>query len=202
MLKKMIVITFLVFLSMLNCRVEAQELNEMEEVKNIATHELRETLNRMPFGGEQAYGFRSREEFSNAKIGSLIITESIGHDSTVNFNRYRFMVSVNGEPRALLSYKKEGEIWVMCGFGATNLAREVSAFDQSMRSDFIVAHIVRINNTHFKGDFIKLDSSFKQGIPQNELIPMQSAKSGLIQENRKTTSVFTLQEILQLGVEK
>jgi hypothetical protein len=202
MKKKLSMIMLLIALS-LNQIMLAQSKTDMLKAKQKAASELQAVLSKMPVGDEQSYGFKSREEFTNAKIEDLTINESIGHDEQITFNRYRFIISVNNEPRAIVSYKKEENSWVMSGFGATNLAKEINGISKKRASQkAVVAYLVRINDKNFKGDFIKYESTFKEEIPMDSLIPLVSAKESLSKSNRSTKTSYMLDEIMQLGLEK
>lgn len=190
------------FLVLVSCFhfAQAQKSGDMMEAKKTAISELQEILSQMPLGEEESYGFNNREEFASAEIADHVIIESIGHDSQIEFNRYRFVVSVNGEPKALLSYKKEGTSWIMCGLGAANLVREVDFASQNIGFNAAAAYIVRINDELFKGDFIKFESLFKEEIPTEDLIPMISAKESLIKLGRSIDSSYSLEDVMQFGL--
>jgi hypothetical protein len=202
-MKKKLSMTMLLAVLSLSQLIQAQNKSDMLEAKQKATSELQAVLSKMPVGDEQSYGFKNREEFTNAKIEDLTINESIGHDSQITFNRYRFIISVNNEPRALVSYKREGGSWVMAGFGATNLIKEISGISKKRANqEAVVAYLVRINDKNFKGDFIKYESTFKEEIPKSSLIPLISAKESLSKSNRSTKPSYMLDEIMQLGLRK
>lgn len=177
-----------------------QNLKKIEKAKATAISELQKQLSKMPKGSEGDYGFNNREEFSEAQIEEFILLENILHNDQIKFTRYRFLISVNNEPRALISYSEKDSLYMMSGLGANKLASEVHKKKKSYKSDMRVAKLMRVNNKYFKGDFIQFFSSFKKGLPEEGWIPMKSTKLFYGHQKKKTIkSSYTLKELKNIG---
>lgn len=197
--KKLLSITLLGFLLLFGIQIKAQKQSDMNNARAIAVSELQKTLEQMPVGQEALYGFNSRAEFAKATVG-MVLCESIGHDGNAEFNRYRFVVSVNGEARALVDYQREGSSWIMSGFGATKLANEIAKMKATQDSEVHSAQLVRINDKNFKGDFIKFHSSFYEGMDTKGFMPMNCSKVFYSQKNSSTMSPsYSIDEMLKIG---
>ena len=201
--KKTIIIALAILISVITIYPgnAQQNLKKIEKAKAIAINELQKQLFKMPKGNEEDYGFNNREEFSEAQIEEFVLLENILHNNQITFTRYRFLISVNNEPRALISYSEKDSLYMMSGLGANKLASEIHKKKENCKSEDIrVAKLMRVNNKYFKGDFIQFFSSFQKGLPEQGWKPMKSAKLFYRQQKKKTMkSSYTLKKLKNMG---
>lgn len=156
MMKKILTLSCLtIALAILSNSITAQ-VNIKSQVKAEAKENVNSFLNLIPQGQEQEYGFNSREDFKKVTIGEsyqvYFVERKNGEVNLLATNTFRVPVLVNGKSVALLTVKrnKNGETKIV-DFGATKLAKELEAFENSFQSK---NERVLVRNTFLKQDFI------------------------------------------------
>lgn len=104
------------------------QLKGMKEMYRFAFDQLPRILESIPINEEEKYGFKSREEFKIADLGTPYQEYSLDKDIPTGY--WRIPVTMNNENRALIRLKKQNDKWVFAGFGAVRLATELNFFEK------------------------------------------------------------------------
>lgn len=207
---------FIAFLIIfLNCSVvycQHKSLSREKPIYNTAKQKLPEMLSLVPLGKEKYYGFKNREEFKSATLGSPILVYTFSenffnegelnvNESLVSTGEWRVPVVVNGEFRAFLTVANYEGKWKVVDFGAAVLAKELGGFEKGNPDD----NKVLLRCYQKKCDFLVLGDDSKS-VFEGNIYPLYSAKKSLnigkksesINMSKKSESIkgfYTLKEI-------
>jgi hypothetical protein len=130
MIKLLVFVLMLSFISPVFSQSAMPKLRGMKEMYRFALDELPRALESIPMNEEEKYGFTSREEFKFADLGIPYQEYSLDQDMPTGY--WRIPVTVNSENRMLLRLKKQDKKWVFVGLGAPRLATELGFFENSV----------------------------------------------------------------------
>jgi hypothetical protein len=168
---KKIRLHFLLFLLLIfftSCLTIKNDNKKQDKVLLTAQKELSQTLNKIPIGQEELYGFNNRSEIENAGIGKPFEFYMLNDDELKPTSSYRAPVIVADEFRALATVEILNDTLHIVDFGATTLAKEIQTVcKENSKMNFV--GILRIYSAF--SDFVIMSKK------QNYLfIPLTSAK--------------------------
>ena len=152
-----------------------------DTIGTIARNELQSYLQRIQPGTEKKYGFKTRDEFISAVVGSPIQVFTIHPDSIreivkpgksyfVALEEWKVPVKVGGELRALLTVASVGGTLKVVELGGAELAHELSAVEGKHPGD--KKSLLRLYQLHC--DFLVLTHGEKN-VSEGDLYPLSSA---------------------------
>jgi hypothetical protein len=158
-------------------------------VQAVAMRDLADFLNKIPPGRETMYGFKNREEFLQASLGTPVRLFTIPSDSMRNGidakkshvipqNEWRVPIIIDGEFRSLLTVSMVNNVLKTVELGGELLAKELMDFWK--REPKGRKALLRLY--HLRCDFLVYDRN-GAGIENGEYYPFHSAR--LIFDNLK-----------------
>jgi hypothetical protein len=161
-------------------RIVATDITEAS-VQSVAMASLEAFLNKIPAGHETEYGFRRREEFPRANLGTAIQVFTLHPDSMKNridpkrnymipLNEWRVPVMINGEFRTLLTVSMVNNTLKTVELGGEVLAKEMMTFQEKEPNSRTA--LLRLYQLHC--DFLILDRN-GLGMEHGEFYPLRSA---------------------------
>lgn len=142
-------------------------------------------LSKIPVGSEESYGFNSRDDFKNCKVGIpvkvLTVRQINKKDSLIEVNEWRVPVKLNGQNVQLLTVIKNNNIYEVVDLGGELLAKELQ---NALPNDNEKPYLLRLFNLHI--DFV---ASCNKNIVSNDIVfkPLNSAKI-FLKMNQKSES--------------
>ena len=168
---KKIILHLLIFLIVIffsSCLTYRNDNKKYHAILLTAQKELSQTLNKIPTGQEELYGFNSKSEIENAEIGKPFEFYTLEDEELKRTSSYRVPVLVADEFRALATIEIINDTLHIVDFGATMLAKEIqTACNENSTMNFV--GILRIYSLF--SDYVIM--SKKQ---EYFLIPLTSAK--------------------------
>lgn len=159
---------FLLVIFLSSCLTYKNDNKKYHAVLVTAQKEILQTLNKIPPGQEELYGFNTKSEIENAAIGTPFDFYTIENEELKRTSSYRVPVLVADEFRALATIEMINDTLHIVDFGATILAKEIQTVcNENSTMNFV--GILRIYSIF--SDFVIM--SKKQ---QYFLIPLTSAK--------------------------
>lgn len=160
--------------------------------------ELVSFLEIIPTDMEKEHGFNDRSEFSSAVPASVY--KIVGVDATgkvFETNLYNVVVAVNGEYRAVLTVSAENGQYEIQAVGAALMAKELQAVELANPLTADQEHIM-VNVYQRSAGFVGYQDA-TTGIENIDLIPLESAKSGISNSevNRTAKSTYKLAEAVE-----
>ncbi|MFZ4725156.1 MAG: hypothetical protein ACOYMD_06880 [Paludibacter sp.] len=165
-----ITLLFLFFLFFTSCltQKETAQKKEIYKVVQTAKKELPQILEKIPAGSEQSYGFESKDEFQNSKVGKPFRFFTIKNNQLADTSPYTLPITVDNQFRALATVEYINDTLHIVDFGSNVLAKEIqSVCNDNKQLNFI--GILRVYEIY--SDFLMVDSK-----GQNQFIPLTSAK--------------------------
>lgn len=108
----------------------ADEAGDLRAMTQFASRHLSGVLNNIPLGEEAAYGFHSRNELEETRLG--IPYQEYDMDKEKPTGYWRVPVKVGTENRALLRLQSTPDGWVVAGLGGADLARNLGEEEAKM----------------------------------------------------------------------
>ena len=142
--------------------------NKRDKILQTVQNELPQILEEIPFGKEELYGFRNRNEFLNTTVDEPFQFYTLTDNKLKNTSSYRVPIIVENEFRALATVEYIKDTLHIVDFGANILAKEIQGVCKE-NTKFKFIGILRIYNIH--SDFLVMSN--KQ---ENLFIPLTSAK--------------------------
>lgn len=205
MKKKLFIITTLVFgLSFFAMAAEGENGSQtnVDQLNKAITKAVKEELSSfleiIPATMEKQHGFNDRSEFAMAVPSSIYKIVNVGADGkALETNLYNVIVSVNNEYRAVLTVAYENGKYEIQTVGAAELAKELHVVEKQnlLNSE---KEQVMLNVLTRAASFVSYNN-INNSIANAELIPLESAKTGLenTSETRTAKSTYKLAEIIQ-----
>ncbi len=164
--------------------------NIKDEVKIFAERNLQSVLEKIPSDDEISFGFNSRDEFQQAKLGEPLefiwYSETNDNSNTV----WRVPIVVNGEYRALLNVQNLGTEYKIADFGASVLAKDIQR-TINKNNEKSISGILRL--TAITSDFLIVINGEKE-----EYLPLTSAKMFINSRNLKLQKTYGSSDIIEL----
>ena len=183
-------------------KLSAAQPDNKDTILLAAKKELLETLNKIPIGKENLYGFNNRDEFNNASVGQLFKVYNINSKGSVEslhlltYNEYRLPVLVGNEYRALLTIALIDGEWQIVDFGAVNLAKDIGNYVNQIHpnkeDEGIFLRIYGINC-----DFIASKKK-DESVDNCKYYPLQSAKNYLNTASIDKKDFYDLTTLFQI----
>ncbi|ESU21434.1 hypothetical protein FEDK69T_25010 [Flavobacterium enshiense DK69] len=145
------------------------------------SNSIEKALNLIPVGQEKNFGFNTREEFAESKIGVPLLVTKINSDGKLSIqNEWRIPVVVNNEYRLLFTVIKNtnGEFEIV-DLGGSSLAKEISTIVINGKNPDVL-----LRSYAFKIDFLSVNELITASGLQNCIIPLQSAKNFFLSNKR------------------
>ncbi|RPH37626.1 hypothetical protein EHM92_02185 [bacterium] len=198
----------------IGCLVQAAAWNDAvgqanrdisSQVRSAAQDRLTEFLNRIPAGQEASYGFESRREFVDARVGRpylLFTVDSLdspaGGGYTIRpLEQWKVAVNVGGTCRAMLTVEKVAGSMRAVDFGAAVLARELAEHEQggdSAQPD-VSRGILRLFDCSC--DLLLLYDPART-LDEAKILPLASAVRALTQKRLPVANTYTMSEYLPI----
>ena len=148
---------------------------------NFDSDSVEKALNLIPVGQEKNFGFTTREEFADSKLGVPLLVTKIKSDGELSMqNEWRVPVVVNNEYRVLLTVIKNanGEFEIV-DLGGSSLAKEFNTITINGKRPNIL-----LRSYDFKIDFLSVNELINAPGLQNCIVPLQSAKNFFLTNKR------------------
>lgn len=145
----------------------------VSEDLNFDSNSIEKALNLIPVGKEGNFGFNTREEFADSKLGAPLLVTKINRDGKLTtLNEWRIPVVVNNEYRLLLTVIKNtnGEFEIV-DLGGSALAKEFNTVAINGKKPDML-----LRSYDFKIDFLSVNEFVNVPTLQNCIIPLQSAQ--------------------------
>ena len=163
----LLLLSSLFFTSCLNQKETAQK-KEIFKVVQTAKKELPQVLEKIPAGYEQSYGFESKDEFLNSKVGKPFRFFTIKNNQLTDTSPYTLPITVDNQFRALATVEYINDTLHIVDFGSNVLAKEIQTVcNENKQLRF--TGILRVYEIY--SDFLMVNSK-----GQNQFIPLTSAK--------------------------
>lgn len=191
--KKIFYITFVIvfFVSCIATKKDKESVSVYEEVKGVAVSELPQFLDNIPVGSENLYGFNSRDEIKDVRVGNPFVFFAENEGTIKKTNVYRLPVVVNDTYKAFATVESIDGSYHVVDFGATQLAREVQGVCNSYSAKKFEG-ILRVYDAN--ADFIVFSEN-------NNFIfvPLSSAKMYLVNAGiSNILEYYTHEQIIKL----
>ncbi|ESU27376.1 hypothetical protein FLJC2902T_20810 [Flavobacterium limnosediminis JC2902] len=141
---------------------------------NFDSNSIEKALNLIPVGKEGNFGFNTREEFTDSKLGVPLMVAKINNDGKLSVqNEWRIPVVVNNEYRLLFTVIKntKGEFEIV-DLGGSSLAKEINTVVINGKSPDVL-----LRSYDFKIDFLSVNELINAPGFQNCIVPLQSAQN-------------------------
>jgi hypothetical protein len=172
------------------------QTNSQQAMLSYAGKVLPGVLTQIPVDLEKNYGFFSRDEFIEARLG--IPYQEFSLESEGPTGIWRIPVTVNGENRALLTLMKQDGKWAFMGFGAAVLAKELGKKEKAyLGGSPLSGRIVR--DFSRQCDYVQLNPEGILG-PDTVLTPLTSAYRHMPGIAGLSSGGTTLDKIKQLRI--
>lgn len=186
----------------------AMPKDEFDQTQLLAAAEagLDKFLPRIPPGRESLYGFASRDDFSNAEIGTphrvytldreFLTGASAAESIRVSaLPEWRIPILVKDKPVALVTVAYSKGSYRAVDFGAAGLAREIGRMNDHLQLPADSTQPVLLRLHLLKADFLGL---IREGSPAEslQLYPMQSAAMALNLEPFSPSRSYDLQKLM------
>lgn len=163
----LLLLSSLFFTSCLNQKETAQK-KEIFKVVQTTKKELPQVLEKIPAGYEQSYGFESKDEFLNSKVGKPFRFFTIKNNQLTDTSPYTLPITVDNQFRALATVEYINDTLHIVDFGSNVLAKEIQTVcNENKQLRF--TGILRVYEIY--SDFLMVNSK-----GQNQFIPLTSAK--------------------------
>ncbi len=149
-----------------------------QSINESVKKELSSFLEIIPVSLEKEHGFHDRAEFAKAVPASIYRIVGVDADGkTFQTNLYNVVVAVNGEYRAVLSVSVENGVYEIQTIGAAMMAKELQVLEKAhpMLSN---TERIMVNVYSRSAGFVAF-ADVNAGIENADLIPLESAKSGI-----------------------
>ncbi len=144
----------------------------------------RQYLEKIPHGGENAFGFRDRAEFTKVKVGKpfriyRLVREfyeqpfSGSRDYLTASDEYRFPLVLKKKYRVMITVAKRGDAWEIVNMGSADMAKELQVLEKQGRGKSDVGKILVA--TGINGDFLLVSS--RSGT--EKAVPFESARTAM-----------------------
>ncbi|MEO6902894.1 MAG: hypothetical protein ABI315_07045 [Bacteroidia bacterium] len=205
MKKKLFIIAPLLFgLSFLAMAKEGENGKQptVSQVNQAITTSVKEELSSfleiIPTTLEKEHGFNDRSEFTKAVPASIYRITNVSKEGNVfETNLYNVIVSVNNQYRAVLTVSFENGKYEIQTVGAAELAKELQLVEiqNPLPSE---KEWIMVNMLTQAASFVSYND-INAGIENADLIPLESAKTGLQNASgtRATKSTYKLAEVVQ-----
>jgi hypothetical protein len=172
----------------------------------VAESGLAQFLGKIPAGSESLYGFSSRDELLQVKLGTPIPVFTIVPDSTMGdivtakeyltiTDEWRIPITVDGEAKALLTLSKVNGTWKCVDFGAAGLAREIQKFIESHSFDETRQQLALLRLYQLHADFAMVRDT-ATSVNAAAFYPLRSASVMLERNRNPLERVYDLQKLL------
>jgi hypothetical protein len=142
-LKASYILFFILIFTAIPCGYSfAAEEGELQAMAQFANNNLLQILNNIPIGEEEYYGFRNRDELSQATLGIPYQEYDMENEQPTGY--WRVPVTVNTENRVLLRLKNTVQGWAFSGLGGAQLARNLGDHENNMESKGQIVRTGRI----------------------------------------------------------
>jgi hypothetical protein len=163
----LLLLSSLFFTSCLTQKETAQK-KEIFKVVQTTKKELPQVLEKIPAGYEQSYGFESKDEFLNSKVGKPFRFFTIKNNQLTDTSPYTLPITVDNQFRALATVEYINDTLHIVDFGSNVLAKEIQTVcNENKQLRF--TGILRVYEIY--SDFLMVNSK-----GQNQFIPLTSAK--------------------------
>lgn len=183
---------FVYFIILLAIQMNAQESDEI--IRNLVKNQIEINLNKIPVNKENSFGFNTRNDFKNCKVGVPIRVITFSDNILVELNEWRVPIVLDGRNKLFFTVQKNSSDFEVVDIGGADLAQEI----QSIKINIPIKYLIRLFNLHI--DFVshKLWSNRDEEM----IIPLQSAKkflaSNLVYSEKDILSFRNLLEITKL----
>lgn len=147
------------------------QANSQQAMLSYAAEALPGVLAQIPMDLEKNYGFFSRDEFIEARLGLPYQEFSLESEGPTGI--WRIPVTVNGENRALMTLMKQDGKWAFMGFGAAVLAKELGRKEKAFPGGSLVSGRI-VRDFGRQCDYVQLNPKGILG-PDSVLTPLTSA---------------------------
>ncbi len=164
-------------LLLLAFKISAQSVNET--IINNIKSQVTICLTKIPIGSEKSFGFDSRNDFNNCKLGDPIKVITISDNKWLELNEWRVPVILNGNYKLFFTVQKNNDTFEIVDLGGSDLAQEIQTININSKPIKYLIRLFKINI-----DFVSQEYATN---PEKELItvPLKSAKKYL-----KTKDIF------------
>lgn len=173
--------------------MNAQESDEI--IKNMVKNQIKINLSKIPANKENLFGFNSRNDFKNCKVGYPIRVITLSENILVELNEWRVPIILDGRNKLFFTVQKNSSDFEVVDIGGVDLAQEIQEIKINTMP---IKYLIRLFNLHI--DFVSHD--LLSNLDEEIIIPLQSAKkfldTNLVYSEKNVLSFRNLLEITKL----